>query len=477
MQRFAFLFISVFAALIGTAGVARAQLTEVTTVTNRVTVQPSTTSAWTDASVRCPAGLVALSGGADTPDFNYFELSTSAPTFDGSGLAFQPVGNRVAANGWYVSVRNLDTKVHTVTAVAMCAPLNNVIVAIASINAPAGSTTSPSTGGTSAVCPSGYSATGGGIDVAFPGTMRVSTLGPVFGAQYLIDVPAGQQAAPTGWNGNVRNEGNAGTVKVAAVCAPLTGMFSIVTAPFTTTAGTVSGQSARCPANTIALGGGVDSNELTRNVLVVSTPLFPANPQFPSDRDAGSYTSANGWYSILYTYGPANFTARVAAICATPNPGIVVAYEFYNTNLRHYFRTSSAAEAAGVDRGSAGAGWVRTGDNFFAYVAGSGSPGSDVCRFYTFGANSHFYTAFADECAGLKSPNSGWVYEGLSFRIPLPSSNGCTVAGTVPVYRLYNNRFAFTDSNHRFTTQAANVATLQQQGWTYEGIAFCAPVF
>ena len=30
-------------------------------------------------------------------------------------------------------------------------------------------------------------------------------------------------------------------------------------------------------------------------------------------------------------------------------------------------------------------------------------------------------------------------------------------AGAIPVYRLYNNRFAFTDSNHRFTTQSANV--------------------
>ena len=470
MHRFAL----VFVALIASTGLARAQLTEVTTVTSRVTVQPTAANAWTDVSVRCPAGLVALSGGGDTPDFNFFELSTSAPTFDGSGLAFQPDGNRPAANGWYVSVRNLDTRAHPVTAVALCTPLNNVIVTVASINAPGGTTSAPSTGGTSAICPAGYSATGGGLDVAFPATMRVSTLGPVFGTQYLIDVPAGRQSAPTGWNGNVRNESNAGTVKVAAVCAPLTGIFSVVTATFAGTTGAVAGASASCPANTIALGGGVDSNALARTVLAVSTPLLPGNPQFPSDRATGSYTSANGWYNIVYTYGPPNAAARVAAVCAAPSPGIVVAYEFYNTNLRHYFRTSSAGEAAGVDNGSAGAGWVRTGDNFFAYVAGSTAPGSDVCRFYTFGANSHFYTAFADECAGLKGPNTGWVYEGLSFRIPLPTSNGCT-AGTVPVYRLYNNRFAFTDSNHRFTTQGANVTTLQQQGWTYEGIAFCAP--
>ena len=472
MQRFALAVI----ALIASTGLARAQLTNVTTVSNRVAVQPTAAGAWTDVAVRCPAGLVALSGGADTPDFNSFELSTSAPTFDGTGLAFQPDGNRAAANGWYVSVRNLDTQVHTVTAVALCAPLNNAIVTVASTNAPGGTAISPATGGTSAICPAGYSATGGGIDVAFPGTMRVSTSSPVFGTQYLIDVPAGQQAAPTGWNANVRNEASAGTVKVAAVCAPLTGIFSVVTATFVGTAGTVAGASASCPANTIALGGGVDSNALGRTVVAVSTPLFPGSPQFPSDRAAGSYTSASGWYNIVYTYGQPSATARVAAICATPSPNIVVAYEFFNTNLRHYFRTSSAAEAAGVDNGAAGPGWIRTGDNFFAYVAGSTAPGADACRFYTFGANSHFYTSDVNECALLKAPNSGWVYEGLSFRIPLPTSNGCA-AGTIPVYRLYNNRFAFTDSNHRFTTQAANVTTLQQQGWIYEGVRFCAPLF
>jgi hypothetical protein len=41
---------------------------------------------------------------------------------------------------------------------------------------------------------------------------------------------------------------------------------------------------------------------------------------------------------------------------------------------------------------------VRTGDDFLAYRALSNSPGNDVCRFYTRGANSHFYTAFASEC-------------------------------------------------------------------------------
>jgi len=83
------------------------------------------------------------------------------------------------------------------------------------------------------------------------------------------------------------------------------------------------------------------------------------------------------------------------------------------------------------------------------------------------------FAAFASECESLKSPNSGWRYEGLSFRIQLPSGSTCP-GGTKPVYRLYNNRFQFNDSNHRFTTMASQIPVLQQQGWTYEGVAFCA---
>lgn len=462
--------------LVAATGFAHANLTETTIVTNRVNVPPSSATTWTDVTVRCPVGLVALSGGVDTASFTVIEIASLAPTFGGNALAFQANGVRSAADGWYASVKNFDTVARTVAVVAVCAPLSGVQVSIASTTVATGSANAPTTSGTSAICPLGFAAVGGGIDLALPASMRVSTLAPVYGTQFLIDIPAGQQSAPTGWNGNARNEGGSGTVKVAAICAPLAGVVSIVNAPFSVVAGTASGQSARCPAGMLVLGGGVDSNELTRNVISVATPLFPSEPQFPVDRAAGSWTGANGWYNILYSHSTANGTAKVAAVCAPPTAGVAVVYEFYNTAIRHYFRTSSAGEAAGVDRGTAGAGWVRTGDNFFAYAAGANAPGSDVCRFYTFGANSHFYTAFADECAGLRSPNSGWVYEGLSFRIQLPTAAGCA-SNMIPVYRLYNNRFQFTDSNHRFTTRFADVAPLQQQGWTYEGVAFCAPNF
>jgi hypothetical protein len=148
---------------------------------------------------------------------------------------------------------------------------------------------------------------------------------------------------------------------------------------------------------------------------------------------------------------------RIAAVLAMTVPGIGMAqvvnttvFEFYNTGLQHYFRTAEVAEALAIDGGAAGPGWQRTGLDFTAFVAGAG-PGNDVCRFYNPVANTHFYTADPDECTQVKLPDSGWRYEGLSFRIRLPSAGACA-AGTIPVYRNYNNRFAFNDSNHRFTT-------------------------
>ena len=454
---------------------ASAQLTDTTIVTNRVSVPASTASNWTDIPVSCPAGLVALSGGVSSNDFTTVEVTTLAPTFGGSPLLSQADGNRGPASGWYASVKNYDAVAHPIAVVIVCASLSNALVTIASANVPSGSAGTPAAGGVSVQCPIGYSAVGGGIDVAQPASMKVSSLSPIFGNQYLFDRAAGLGGAPTGWNGNIRNEGVGGVIKVAAVCAPLAGVTSAVTARFSVGSGLAAGNSVACPAGSIALGGGIDTADVTKNVISVSTPLFGVAPALPIDRGSGSDTTAPSWYAIYYNYGPGATTANVAVVCAPPTAGFVLVYEFYNTGLKHYFRTSSAAEAAGVDNGSAGPNWIRTGDNFYAYLPGSTSPGSDVCRFYTFGANSHFYTAFANECAGLKAPNSGWVYEGLSFRIPLPSGTSC-IAGTKPVYRLYNNRFAFTDSNHRFTTDFANVAPLQNQGWSYEGVAFCAPV-
>jgi hypothetical protein len=109
------------------------------------------------------------------------------------------------------------------------------------------------------------------------------------------------------------------------------------------------------------------------------------------------------------------------------------------------------------------------------------APGANtvpVCRFFTtpgtFGAkSSHFYTAEPGRVRRLKL-NPNWIYEKIAFHIAVLRTARCA-AGTVPVYRAYNDGQTGAP-NHRFTT---DLALYQQftttQGWLPEGVAFCAP--
>jgi hypothetical protein len=153
--------------------------------------------------------------------------------------------------------------------------------------------------------------------------------------------------------------------------------------------------------------------------------------------------------------------------------------EFYNTNLDHYFITADTNEAAAIDNGSLGPGWVRTGNIF--------KPGGDtsVCRFYgsqSPGPNSHFYTVDAGECAYLKQLQAStqatekrWNFEGTAFSSTLPV-NGVCPAGTQPIYRAYNNGFSRgVDSNHRIASSLAAIQEVVNRGWSDEGVVMCAP--
>ena len=154
-----------------------------------------------------------------------------------------------------------------------------------------------------------------------------------------------------------------------------------------------------------------------------------------------------------------------------------VVVEFYHAGLDHYFITADPNEAAAIDGGGAGSGWVRTANVF--------KSGGDVavCRFYGSpyapGPNSHFYTADRAECDGLRQmPRSGgarWNFESLDFSTTLPSRGACP-AGLVPVYRAYNDGFRHgRDSNHRITANPAAIEQVVARGWIEEGVVMCAP--
>lgn len=167
-------------------------------------------------------------------------------------------------------------------------------------------------------------------------------------------------------------------------------------------------------------------------------------------------------------------TAGTAFAQNLPTPTTTVV-EYYNTNLKHYFITGRPEEVAVIDAGGAGPGWVKTGANWGAYRnAGDATGLTGVCRFYAASPNSHFYSANVDECELVKRM-PGWVYEGIVFFTPTPTSGQCG-AGTMPIYRTFNNRAQVNDTNHRFTPDYAWFAKAASRGEAAEAVVMCAPV-
>jgi hypothetical protein len=140
----------------------------------------------------------------------------------------------------------------------------------------------------------------------------------------------------------------------------------------------------------------------------------------------------------------------------TPNAanplGLVVATEFYNRTLDHYFLSTNPVEINNLDTGAT-IGWERTGLRFLVYdnpAAGT----SPVCRFYRAPAygDSHFYSASPQECAATAAAHPvDWIYESASVfyvQLPNPATGACPV-GTRPVYRFFRP----ATTNHRYTSE------------------------
>lgn len=176
-------------------------------------------------------------------------------------------------------------------------------------------------------------------------------------------------------------------------------------------------------------------------------------------------------------------TGSLVLMTEPPRVTIVQVDEFYHRDLRHYFITASAAEKHLLDIGFH-SGWERTGQSFKAYAPGSNPSGSinPGCRYYgdpLRGLDSHFYSAHVVECfTVLWSFRRDWLLESdNAFQINLPDTRtGACPSGTVPVYRLWNQR---GDSNHRYTTSAAIrdemlAAGYVAEGYTGTGVAMCA---
>jgi hypothetical protein len=233
---------------------------------------------------------------------------------------------------------------------------------------------------------------------------------------------------------------------------------------------------------------------------VCAVQQVPAGTSITFTASAGAASRFNGWGGACSGQA-ATCTASVPMSPLTvsaefvPNvtPTVaVVEYrntsDFPNDPGGHFFYSNDAGEQTFVDGGGAGK-WARTGRSFK-----TGGP-SALCRFYGSvapGPNSHFFTVDAGECSALRAAQQSpkptdvqqWNYEGNGFSATPATGDAsdkrCS-AGTLPVFRAYNNAYPATgpknkwDSNHRFSTVRADLSELVSLGWRDEGVVFCVP--
>ena len=163
--------------------------------------------------------------------------------------------------------------------------------------------------------------------------------------------------------------------------------------------------------------------------------------------------------------------------------GTVPVIEYYRADRDHYFMSADPAEQAFVDSYLAGT-FQRTGEVFYAWGDPALAPvdAVPVCRFYSPlpMIDSHFFTAFPDECNFVIThfPNV-WLLESRAafYVVPVDALGNCR-AGTLPVYRFFDNR---NDANHRYTIDLSVRRAMLNRGWAPEGIgpnavAFCSPI-
>ena len=148
----------------------------------------------------------------------------------------------------------------------------------------------------------------------------------------------------------------------------------------------------------------------------------------------------------------------------------------------------SPSDIAALDPGTLA--WKRSGQGFKAWLRQQDAPASavPVCRFYAAGPNSHFYTGVAADCQGLRALEAqqrseasakgaaflGWQFELIAFYALMPVNGQCP-GDTYPVYRAYNQRGTYNDSNHRFISDPQMRSAALAGGWADEGVAFCSP--
>jgi len=181
-----------------------------------------------------------------------------------------------------------------------------------------------------------------------------------------------------------------------------------------------------------------------------------------------------------------NFAGATASITAPSGQATVNVVEYHHATFDHYFITPVPGEIALLDAHAPPfEQWSRTGFSFNVYP-NAGAPAGSVatCRFFNdhfFPKSSHFYAAHGFGCEATIALFPDWFLEDDKlFNTMLPdATTGDCPAGTIPVYRMYNQGMGAAP-NHRFVTSLAERQKMIGQGWVAEGagaigVGMCVP--
>lgn len=150
--------------------------------------------------------------------------------------------------------------------------------------------------------------------------------------------------------------------------------------------------------------------------------------------------------------------------------------EYFNRDVGRYFLTGRPDEQSALDARPAS--FARTGMQFQARgtQAYADEQSAPICRLYASpdrgGSNTHFYGT-GDDCAVLNTVTA-LRFEGFDFAATKPVASTCPANAPNAIFRLFNNKSASNQGNHRYVVSVATKSRIIAQGWVDEGVVFCS---
>lgn len=170
------------------------------------------------------------------------------------------------------------------------------------------------------LCPSGTQALSGGPDPANVLAVQVTSSGPVYAdnSNRLIFRADGANAAATGWQVSAKNGDTAAqTIRAAVLCASpvFVGATTTVVATSATFGGSNFGvATATCPAGAVALGGGVDADNVLTMTVTDSEPMYHGTHLLPTASQQSP--APDGWQAAVRNDSTTAMKFKVAAVCS-----------------------------------------------------------------------------------------------------------------------------------------------------------------